>query len=95
MGWGVGGWLGGGPGHYVVTPTRVEVELGCDNTLLRIAHSALCSFNICLWLPYCKLKEHSLTLNSNICGNKSKGILKNYSNYNILASLNLTDIFDI
>ena len=24
--WG-GGWVGGGPGHYVVTPTRVEVEL--------------------------------------------------------------------
>jgi hypothetical protein len=22
---------GGGPSHYVVTPTRVEVELGCDN----------------------------------------------------------------
>ena len=27
---GVCGW-GGGPTHYVVTPTRVEVELGCDN----------------------------------------------------------------
>ena len=24
-----GGWVG--PGHYVVTPTRVEVEFGCDN----------------------------------------------------------------
>ena len=24
-------WWGGGPTHYVVTPTRVEVELGCDN----------------------------------------------------------------
>ena len=23
----MGGWLGGGPGHYVVTPTRVEDEL--------------------------------------------------------------------
>ena len=23
----------GGPSHYVVTPTRVEVELGCDNNL--------------------------------------------------------------
>ena len=23
MGW----WVGGGPGHYVVTPTQVEVEL--------------------------------------------------------------------
>ena len=23
--------LGGGPGHYVVTPTQVEVELGFDN----------------------------------------------------------------
>ena len=36
-GWG-GGWGGGvvgwgGPTHYVVTPTRVEVELGCDNIL--------------------------------------------------------------
>ena len=30
-GWG-GGLVGlGGPGHYVVTPTRVKVELGCDN----------------------------------------------------------------
>ena len=29
-GWG-GVWSGGGPGHYVVTPTRVEVELDCDN----------------------------------------------------------------
>ena len=28
-----GGCLGG-PGHYVVTPTRVEVELGCDNNKL-------------------------------------------------------------
>ena len=26
--WVVGGW--GGSGHYVVTPTQVEVELGCD-----------------------------------------------------------------
>ena len=33
MGWGGVGW-GGGPGHYVVTPTRVEVELGCDNILI-------------------------------------------------------------
>jgi hypothetical protein len=34
VGWGgegVGGWCGG-PGHYLVTPTRVEVELDCDNT---------------------------------------------------------------
>ena len=34
-GWvGVGGWGGWcGPGHYVVNPTRVEVELrlSCDN----------------------------------------------------------------
>ena len=22
----------GGPSHYVVNPTRVEVELGCDNS---------------------------------------------------------------
>ena len=29
-GW--GGWVGG-PGHYVVTPTQVGVELGCDNKL--------------------------------------------------------------
>ena len=27
-----GRWVGwGGPGHYVVTPTRVEADLGCDN----------------------------------------------------------------
>ena len=27
-------WVGwGGPTHYVVTPTRVEVELACDNTI--------------------------------------------------------------
>ena len=29
---GVGWW--GGPGHYIVTPTRVEVELGCENWTL-------------------------------------------------------------
>ena len=26
----------GGPGHYVVTPTRVEVDLGCDNKTAQI-----------------------------------------------------------
>ena len=28
------GWCG--PGHYVVTPTRVEVELGSDNIVITI-----------------------------------------------------------
>jgi hypothetical protein len=30
----VGGGGGGGPTLYVVTTTRVEVELGCDNNNL-------------------------------------------------------------
>ena len=33
------GWWVGGPGHYVVTPTRVEVELGCDNYCSQDARS--------------------------------------------------------
>ena len=37
------GWGGvvGGPGHYVVTPTRVEVELGCDNIKLKLCSRML------------------------------------------------------
>ena len=36
-----GGWVGRvvdwvGPGHYVITPTRVEIELGFDNNLATV-----------------------------------------------------------
>jgi hypothetical protein len=39
----MGGW-GGGPGHYVVTTTRVEVELGCDNS--KSMHNFTNPFNL-------------------------------------------------
>jgi hypothetical protein len=37
----VGGWVGwGGPGLHVVTPTRVEVELGGDNDKIQRGRGA-------------------------------------------------------
>ena len=40
------GWVVGGPGYYVVTTTRVEVELGCDNISFYIIGKYPCICNI-------------------------------------------------
>ena len=49
------GWGGGGPTHYVFTPTRVEVELGCD-TIIQIQNLYLTLFPKNVQGKFCQTK---------------------------------------
>ena len=88
---GVVGWAGvGGPSHYVVTPTQVElswVELGCDNEQYILLFD-LCSINnwyMSYFISIQSIKNHELRYRSGVQG------LLNYFLSNISHIMNFLE----